>query len=190
MRPFRPSSCSVVRRGVGLAATVASAAAALALLLPGPALPANANTHRALTSLESGVLEQINGIRAAHGLTPLQLNDRLTAAATAHCTQMVTYGFFGHQTAAGLSFAQRMAWYYPMGRSTYYDVGENLYWTSSSVDSSVVVAHWMRSAEHRMNILTPGWRQIGIAAVTVPSAPGVYAGLGVTVVAADFGVRR
>jgi uncharacterized protein YkwD len=53
-----------------------------------------------------------------------------------------------------------------------------------------MVAHWMSSPEHRRNLLDPAWRQIGLATLTVPSAPGVYAGRDVTVVTADFGVRK
>jgi uncharacterized protein YkwD len=49
---------------------------------------------------------------------------------------------------------------------------------------------WMASPEHRANILNPAWRQIGIAAVNSPSAPGTYGGHDVTVVTTDFGVRH
>jgi uncharacterized protein YkwD len=48
----------------------------------------------------------------------------------------------------------------------------------------------MLSPEHRRNLLNPDWRQIGLAALEVPSAPGLYVGLGVTIVTVDFGVRR
>ena len=48
----------------------------------------------------------------------------------------------------------------------------------------------MASAEHRANLLSPLWRDIGIAAVSTPDAPGVYDHLAVTVIATDFGVRK
>jgi hypothetical protein len=38
--------------------------------------------------------------------------------------------------------------------------------------------------------LTPQWRQIGVSAVSVASAPGVYQGQRVTIITTDFGVRR
>jgi uncharacterized protein YkwD len=47
----------------------------------------------------------------------------------------------------------------------------------------------MTSPEHRANLLDHGWREIGLSAVHVPSAPGVYGGSEVTIVTADFGVR-
>jgi uncharacterized protein YkwD len=48
----------------------------------------------------------------------------------------------------------------------------------------------MNSPEHRANILTPRWREIGISAVHVASAPGTFKGLEVTIITTDFGVRR
>jgi uncharacterized protein YkwD len=48
----------------------------------------------------------------------------------------------------------------------------------------------MSSPEHRANILDPNWREIGVSAQHVASAPGAYKGLEVTVITTDFGVRR
>ena len=48
---------------------------------------------------------------------------------------------------------------------------------------------WMGSPEHRAIILTPGFREIGIAAVHAASAPGAFGDDEVTVVTADFGQR-
>jgi uncharacterized protein YkwD len=47
----------------------------------------------------------------------------------------------------------------------------------------------MHSPGHRKNILTPRWREIGLSAVTVRSAPGVFSGRDVVIVTTDFGVR-
>jgi uncharacterized protein YkwD len=49
---------------------------------------------------------------------------------------------------------------------------------------------WMGSPEHRANLLKGEWREIGLSAVHVASAPGTFKGLEVTIVTADFGVRR
>jgi hypothetical protein len=38
--------------------------------------------------------------------------------------------------------------------------------------------------------MNPRWREIGVAAVHEPDAPGVYEGREVTIVTTDFGVRR
>jgi uncharacterized protein YkwD len=47
----------------------------------------------------------------------------------------------------------------------------------------------MNSPPHRANLLSPRWREVGLAAVHVGRAPGVYGGREVTIVTADFGVR-
>ena len=161
----------------------------LVMLVPARALPAGTSSLRVLTALEVRVLAQINDIRLQYGLAPLELSQALTTAAIAHSQQMVTDGYFAHQTAAGLSFARRIAYYYPPPSSADYRAGENLFWTTANLGSGVVVARWMQSAEHRANLLSPSWREIGVAVVTVPSAPGVYDGRHVTVVTADFGAR-
>jgi uncharacterized protein YkwD len=48
----------------------------------------------------------------------------------------------------------------------------------------------MHSPEHRANILKPEWREIGVSAVHLDTAPGTYGGRPVTIVTTDFGVRR
>jgi hypothetical protein len=39
-------------------------------------------------------------------------------------------------------------------------------------------------------MLTARWRDIGLSAVHLTAAPGTYGGREVTIVTADFGVRR
>ena len=40
------------------------------------------------------------------------------------------------------------------------------------------------------DLLAPQWRQIGISAVSVLRAPGVYGGRDIVIITTDFGVRR
>ena len=49
---------------------------------------------------------------------------------------------------------------------------------------------WLNSPEHKANLLTARWREIGVSAVHVTAAPGAFHGLDVTIVTTDFGVRR
>ena len=49
---------------------------------------------------------------------------------------------------------------------------------------------WVESPEHLRNLLAPQWRQIGISAVGVADAPGVYGGRNIIIITNDFGVRR
>jgi uncharacterized protein YkwD len=49
---------------------------------------------------------------------------------------------------------------------------------------------WIASPEHLRNLMDPRWRQIGVSAVRVLHAPGVYQGMRVIIITTDFGARR
>ena len=88
------------------------------------------------------------------------------------------------------SFDKRIVRYYPLQGTHYWSVGENLLWSSPDVDAAGALNMWINSPEHRRILLTARWREIGLAAVHVAAAPGTYGGREVTIVTADFGVRR
>jgi uncharacterized protein YkwD len=178
----------MARRSIRL---VALAIAAFGLWVV--ASPAGATSERpatALSSLEQGVLADINALRRQHGLAPLRVSSSLSAAAKQHSSEMAARGYFSHDSANGSSFDRRIARYYPMGGSRYWSVGENLLWSSPDVDAGGALDMWWNSPEHRKNMLTARWREIGLSAVHVPAAPGTYGGREVTIVTTDFGVRR
>src|SRR5712691_1733577 len=144
------------------------------------AAPAGAVTQRprvVLSSLESTTLSSINTIRSQHGLRPLRLSAGLSAAARQHSREMGARGYFAHESANGASFDRRIAGYYPFAsRYHHWSVGENLVWAAPDLDATTALSLWMHSPEHRRNILTPGWQEMGISAVHVAGAPGVDGG--------------
>jgi uncharacterized protein YkwD len=142
----------------------------------------------ALSQLESSVLVDINAFRVQHGLAKLRLSAQLTAAARAHSQQMAQKGYFAHESADGSVFWRRLQRFYPS--SHYWSVGENLLWSSPDIDGARALRLWLASPEHRRNLANPLWREIGVSAVHVAQAPGVYQGQDVTIVTTDFGVRR
>jgi uncharacterized protein YkwD len=143
-----------------------------------------------MRTLEQDVLSSINALRSEQGLAPLRFSSRLSAAARAHSKDMATRGYFSHTSANGRSFDRRIARFYPMGKSRYWSVGENLLWSSPDVDADRALDMWINSPEHKRIMLTARWREIGLSAVHVAAAPGTYAGREVTIVTADFGIRR
>ena len=143
-----------------------------------------------MQSLEAGVLADLNAFRKQHGLGPLRLSPALSRAARQHSMEMAARGYFSHSSANGSSFDRRIARFYPMGFHHFWSVGENLLWSSPDVDAAGALKMWMGSPEHRANLLKGEWREIGLSAVHVASAPGSFKGLEVTIVTADFGVRR
>jgi uncharacterized protein YkwD len=69
-------------------------------------------------------------------------------------------------------------------------VGENLLWSSAELNAAAALDLWLNSREHRAILLKASWRDVGVGAVYARSAAGAYAGRDVTIVTADFGVRR
>jgi uncharacterized protein YkwD len=140
-------------------------------------------------ALESSVLQRINQVRREHGLQPLRASAKLAAAAAQHSNEMGADGYFAHESVDGSAFWKRVVRWYPSSGRRSWTVGENLLWSSPDVTPSGAVTMWMNSPEHRANLLSRAWREIGLAAVHVDSAPGVYSGRPVTIVTADFGAR-
>jgi uncharacterized protein YkwD len=143
-----------------------------------------------VSSLESDVLAQLNQVRRDHHLVPLKLSATLSKAAAQHSVEMGEDGYFKHESVDGSAFWKRIETFYPSSGRRYWAVGENLLWSSPDVDAPGALKLWMASPEHRANILTAKWREIGVAAIQVAAAPGTYDGLDVTIVTTDFGVRR
>ena len=179
----------VVRKAVPLGWVIALTALAVCLA-PAPASSARSGSRLALTSFEIGIVSELNAVRVAHGLTPLRVNRALTAAAAAHCTEMIADGYFDHNSASGATFRTRIGRWYRSAGFTYWAVGENLLWSTGKLDPGYTVEMWMRSAEHRENLLSSRWRDIGIGVASSPDVPGVYGDHAVTLVATEFGVRR
>ncbi len=101
---------------------------------------------------------------------------------------MGTYGFFSHSSRDGSEFWQRVKRFYGPGRQGSWSVGENLLWSTTGLSTAGAVKLWIASPDHRKSI-TPRWREVGLAAVSVPAAPGVFASRNVVIITSDFGTR-
>jgi uncharacterized protein YkwD len=143
-----------------------------------------------LHTLNRQVLAAVNKFRTAHGLVPLRDSHALDRSARQHSLEMGKDGYFAHSSADGTSFWRRIQHYYGSRNYGHWSVGENLLWASPAVSAGHAMTMWIASPEHLRNLLTPQWREIGISAVHVVRAPGVFHGLRVTIITTDFGVRR
>jgi uncharacterized protein YkwD len=148
---------------------------------PAPSAPAG---------YEGVLLREINQVRAQHGLPAFRSSSALRAAAHFHSRTMAARGFFAHESADGSAFWKRVERYYPSRGFRYWSVGENLAYGSPTISAEGAVRAWMDSPGHRANLLSGAWQEVGLAAVHDDFATGVYGGRPVTVVTADFGVRR
>ena len=142
-----------------------------------------------VSTLEDEVLTAINDLRASNGLSQLRLNSALSLAALGHSQSMAKRGFFSHDGYNGAPFWARIKPRYRPQRGNFWGVGENMVWSSPDLSADQAIQMWLDSPPHRKNLLTPSWREVGLGAVRALGAPGVYDGLDVTILTADFGVR-
>jgi uncharacterized protein YkwD len=176
--------------------------AAMLLLLfafafaPSATSDAAAATVRPRDALEGSLINRMNEVRAAHGLRPLAAATALTKAATRHANSMGAAGYFRHElytprrSTTWTAFGNWIRWYWPGPGYRSWSAGENLAWGAPDITSAQTVRRWMDSPPHRANLLTPGWRRVGVAAVHV-SGPLGFSGdwPEVTLVVAEFGRR-
>lgn len=178
-----------VNRKRALRFALALAALVAAALLADSAL-ATTRSERNLGTLNHQVLAAVNKFRVAHGLVALHESAALDRSARQHSLEMGRRGYFGHSSADGTVFWRRIRRYYSARGYSYWSVGENLLWESPSVGAAGAMKLWIASPPHLQNLLAPQWRQIGVSAVRVVRAPGVFQGRTVTIITTDFGVRR
>lgn len=180
---MRVNSRRAVRVVFALAVLVATAFVADSAL-------ASSRSETSLQTLNSQVLASVNRFRAAHGLVALHESPALDRSARRHSLEMGRLGYFGHSSADGMQFWQRIRHFYPAHGYSYWAAGENLVWASPRLSAERAMRLWIASPPHRANLLSRQWRQIGISAVAVARAPGVYGRRRVTIITADFGIRH
>ena len=143
----------------------------------------------AQNAIERPLLAAINAERQRRGLKPLRPSRALAQAADGHARAMGTDGFFAHESRDGTSASARIRRHYRVEGYGRWLTGETLLWRSPGVGPQEALALWLASAPHRRVLLSPAFREVGIAAVRATRAPGVFGGRGVTIVVADFGAR-
>jgi len=151
---------------------------------------ATSRSEKSLPALNRQVLAAVNRFRVAHGLVALRESPALDRSARRHSFEMGKVGYFRHASADGTAFWRRIGRYYGAGKHSYWSVGENLLWASPSVTAGKAMKMWIASREHLRNLESAKWRQIGVSAVHVVRAPGVFHDMPVTIITTDFGVRR
>jgi uncharacterized protein YkwD len=145
-----------------------TAVAAAALLVPAAAF------GQGMTKPDGTLLQQMNKVRAQHGLASLRVDAHLERAAQSHSHEMLATGVFTHG-----AFGTRMIRFAVTGTLA----GENLAWgTGVRGTARGIVAAWLASPEHRANLLRPSFRRVGIGDLV-----GSFQGSpGANVVTADF----
>ena len=158
--------------------------AAFVVLAVAPVTPALAIT---MTKPEKKVLALVNAVRVKHGLHKLRMVASLERAARAHSREMVSRGYFGHDSYSGASFSTRLIHYgYTQTGCTRWTVGEDIACGSGSGGTPrAIFRAWMHSPAHRAVILTRCFRNVGVG-----RAEGAFRGIsGVVFFTLDCGAR-
>lgn len=103
------------------------------------------------------LLEATNGQRKAHDLKPLRTSERLNIAAAMKAQDMLIKQYWSHESPAGVT---PWDWFEAAGYDYKY-AGENL--GKGFRTSSGVIKAWMDSSEHRDNLLSKQYADVGFA---------------------------
>jgi uncharacterized protein YkwD len=133
---------------------------------------ASARSTRAYTS---ALVQAINGARSANGLPPLQVDARLASAAQGQSTFLASVGRLDHAGPDGSNVLTRLIRLGFRGHM----VGEDL---AAGMGPAATVRAWLASPGHRMNLLEPHFRRLGVGV-----AMGSLGGASAPFVTADFG---
>lgn len=159
---------------------------------PAPAKkPACANAKLVPTDSNAGqiraaILCLLNRERHRRHLSRLHSNPTLGAAARSFAEELVREQFFDHTAPDGTTMLDRILQtsYLTITPRRWW-VGENIGYATHGADTpSAIVSAWMHSTEHRRNILSPHYRDIGLGA-----ASGTPIGRPGTTYVTDFGRR-
>ncbi len=126
--------------------------------ITGPAYPS-------VSSVEAESLQLLNHARLVegHGLKPLVLNAELTKLARQHSQRMRDLNYFSHTDPVTGYFTDRLH----AAHVVFIDAGENIARVTGSTDPAGL-AHdeFMKSADHRDNILSPLFTEVGVGAAS------------------------
>jgi uncharacterized protein YkwD len=142
-----------------------------------------------LDSNEKRTFALHNEIRRNHHMPTFCVHPVLQKAARDHSEDMIRKDYFSHNTKGRNETAEgriKRFGYTPQGYS-FYMIGENIALGSGpSGEPDSIMNSWMKSDDHRHNILNGNYREIGIGVST-----GTWQGNdGVNMYTVDFGVRR
>ena len=115
--------------------------------------------HAAASPVGYAIVRLLNRTRASYGLPGLRISRLLFRAAGAHSQDLASHGTFSHDSTDGTSFAARMR---RVTRARL--VGETLVEMTGQATAQRIVQAWMNSPPHRTEILTRGYRRVGVGA--------------------------
>lgn len=122
------------------------------------------------------ILDLTNKERTSQNLAQLKHSPKLEKAAIMKASDMLNKGYFSHNSPEGADFTKNIK----KQKYYYLEAGENM--AIDFITSEAVVEGWMKSDDHKRNILNPRFKDVGIAALA-----GQYNGAETTIVVQIFG---
>jgi len=143
--------------GIGLAEMDGTAIYDFLLAVPeGEEFGRRIESLKDLPRVRAGVLAATNAERRRMRVPALSANHLLDRAAQAHAEDMLARSFFEHRNPDGRTVRQRA----DAQGYTWMGIGENLAEGQPTVDEAM--AGWMKSPEHRHNILDRDFTELGV----------------------------
>ncbi len=125
---------------------------------PEPAAPTStpppAEASAAEQEMARDVLDRVNDERAARGLAPVEWDEELAAVARSWSAEMARTEQLRHQDMRALLAREEL--------SDLQGIGENVFQSTGPVPAGTMHAGWMRSDDHRVNVVNPGWNRLGV----------------------------
>ncbi len=125
---------------------------------PEPAAPTStpppAEASAAEREMEQDILDRVNDERARRGLAPVEWDEDLAAVGRSWSAEMARTEQLRHQDMGAL-----------LAREDLRDlqgIGENVFQSTGPVPAGTMHAGWMRSDDHRVNVVNPGWNRLGV----------------------------
>lgn len=109
-----------------------------------------------ITDQEARLIALINQFRAQHGLLALRPSAILMQAAQEHAEDMAAYDYLSHTGRDGSTHSSRAQ---ALGYPT--QVAGNILWGQPDADAAFIA--WRDSPDHRANMLTAHYTEIGVA---------------------------
>jgi hypothetical protein len=128
----------------------------------------------------SGLLTDTNNARSSNGVTSLNLNDQLDAAAQANANDMAARNYWSHNTPEG---NPPWVWVTDQGYA-YQKLGQNL--AAGFNDEQSTINGWMASPPHRENLLDPSFSDVGFGFANNPNYTSASGGP-MTIIVAFYG---
>lgn len=106
------------------------------------------------------IFDRVNAEREARGLEPVAWNEDLAQIARDWSADMAERGVLEHQDVREVLTGDTL--------TGFTGLGENIFTASGPVPAGVAHVGWMRSDDHRVNVLNPGWDRLGVGVFCAP----------------------